>query len=152
LPSVQAKTSAVKSSASVPMSQSGADANDRPPHTAVTDSEISTEWQSIFMLIDKAGGPSHKNIKALTMQERLKALFSFWGFFLGPFYYLAKGMWKKAIVLSGLCFVGLFLLGIILDAMGVDAGLLSIVTSAVFATRAKIDYYKKMVRSDNGWW
>lgn len=45
-------------------------------------------------------------------------------------------------------------LGWILDSLGQAkiANMLGYGVSAVFAIRANIDYYKKMVLGDNGWW
>ena len=44
-------------------------------------------------------------------------------FLFGPFYYLAKGMWKEALALG-----------------------------AIFGVQAHIDSYKKMVLGDDSWW
>lgn len=45
-------------------------------------------------------------------------------------------------------------LGLVLDHCGYEkiANALGYGVGALFAVRANIDYYKKMVLGDNGWW
>ena len=91
---------------------------------------ISDKWKQRFSAIHHAGGIKMPKFKELPAEERRKAFsFNFLAFFFGPIYYATKGMWKKGLAL----FLG----------YGI---------SAVFATRANIDYYKKMLLNDNGWW
>ncbi|MDD5395561.1 MAG: GYF domain-containing protein [Thiothrix sp.] len=125
------------------------------PHSspAVAQMEIEEPWKTKFALIEKAGGYKLPHFRDLTYGERRKVVINFWGFFFVGFYYLAKGMWKKAIVLTTLCFAAIVILEMILHAMGItNTRITSFIASAVFATRANIDYYKKMVLNDNGWW
>jgi hypothetical protein len=81
-------------------------------------------------------------------------MFNILAFLFGPFYYLAKGLWRKAITFFVLGVVVLTALSFALSAAGFDSvsrafgyGL-----AALFASRANIDYYKRMVLNDNGWW
>ena len=115
--------------------------------------ETSEAWKIRFALLEKAGGLKLPKVKELAFGERAKAVFNVYGFLFGPFYYLAKGMWKKAISLGSACFVAVAILQGILAAMGIsDDGVTVVISAAVFATRANIDYYKKIVLGDNGWW
>ena len=114
--------------------------------------EVSEVWKNKFALLEKAGGPKLSKVRELAFGERSKVVFNIWGFFFGPFYYLAKGMWKKAIVLSALCFAAIVILAMILEAMGIPDIITYFIAGAVFATRANIDYYKKVILGDNGWW
>jgi hypothetical protein len=115
---------------------------------------VSDGWKARFYLIRRAGGPAMKQINALSFSERMKITFNILGFLLGPLYYLAKGMWRKAISLFGVCVLAAIALDVLLSllhmahlgrAMGLAFG-------ALWAVRANIDYYKKMVLKDNGWW
>jgi hypothetical protein len=115
--------------------------------------EASEAWKRKFALLEKAGGPKLPKAKELAFGERVKVVFNVLGFVFGPFYYLAKGMWKKAISLFSVCIVAIVILAIILDAMGMSDEIpIYLISSVVFATRANIDYYKKIVLGDNGWW
>ena len=47
----------------------------------------------------------------------------------------------------------IFILDLILELMDLRyTQFTGLVSSVIFATRANIDYYKKMVLEDNGWW
>ena len=136
----------------------------QPPQAAVADQEqavdidslnVSDKWKRRFRGIQKAGGPRMPNLKQLPKEDRrMISPFNVLAFLFGPFYYLTKGMWRKALSMSLICFVVLFVIGIILDALGVSFldRALGYGVAAVFAIRANIDYYKKMVLADNGWW
>ncbi|MBL0089748.1 MAG: DUF2628 domain-containing protein [Ideonella sp.] len=102
--------------------------------------------------MEKAGGPKMPNARNLPFGERSTLTFNGWGFFFGPFYYLAKGMWKKGLSLFGVVVVLLIVGEAIASAMHWPDGFLSVIGPVVFAVRANIDYYKKMVLGDNGWW
>jgi len=111
-------------------------------------------WRIRFDLIERAGGPALPRKKTLSASERFRTLFNFWALLFAPFYYLFKGMWRKALTywLPG------FLLLSLLDAVAPDIDwdlvkrAVGIGTAILFTLRANIDYYKKMVLNDNGWW
>lgn len=115
---------------------------------------ISQLWRIRFDLIEKAGGPELPQHKRLRISERLRVMFNFWAFVFGPLYYIAKGMWRKAIAIfsPGLA---LFILITMLAPDGELDFIMSAVNSATVATftlRANISYYRKMILGDNGWW
>jgi hypothetical protein len=113
---------------------------------------ISDSWRVKFDLLEKAGGVKLPNVKKLPFGERMKVGFNIWGFLFGPFYYLAKGMWKKAISLFGISVLIIFVLEIICQAIGISDKITNFVSAAIFASRANIDFYKKVKLGDNGWW
>ena len=115
---------------------------------------VSSRWKIKFFIIAKAGGPKLPAIGKLSFNERMKINFSVIAFLFGPFYYLVKGMWRKAITLFAACAVVLFVLTLALELAGLGrlANALGYACGAVFAVRANIDFYKKMVLKDNGWW
>lgn len=114
--------------------------------------ELPEAWKVRFALLEKAGGPKLTKISELPFGERQKVIFNVWGFLFGPFYYLAKGMWKKAIVLIALCLAAIVILSMLLEAMAVSSVITNFIAPAIFATRANVDYYKKIVLGENGWW
>jgi len=115
---------------------------------------VSEAWKHKFRLIDKAGGPKLPKLKELTGGERSKIGFGFLAFLFGPVYYLVKGMWKKALTLFAIGVALVVVLTVVMDLAGFGqyTKALGYAVGAIFAVRANIDYYKKMVLGDNGWW
>ena len=132
-----------------------ADINAVPVEAAIEDLPVSEKWKARFRAIALAGGPKMPNFKKLSKSDRRKAYsFNFLAFLFGPLYYIAKGMWKRGIALFALLVVVVIVLGFALDFFGFErvSNALGYGVSAVFAIRANIDFYKKMVLGDNGWW
>lgn len=121
---------------------------------AIAGLPVSDAWKTKFQLIEKAGGVKLPQFKALGVGERMKIGFSVLAFLFGPFYYLTKGMWKKAISLFVVCVAVVLLLQLVLGMMGLGrfSSSLGYGVAAIFAARSNIDYYKKMVLRQNGWW
>jgi hypothetical protein len=115
---------------------------------------VSDRWKVKFRLLEKAGGVKLTKFKDLSMSERMKVNFNLLGFLFGPIYYLCKGMWKKGLALFGACLLAVVALVILLDLAGLGrfANALGYGAAAMFGVRANIDYYKKMVLGQNGWW
>jgi hypothetical protein len=114
--------------------------------------KVSKSWQRKFELIERAGGLDLPNVKSLSMWERMILNFNIWGFFLGPLYYIAKGMWKKGLFIFGIVAVVIILLDIFFgDSKAVDR-LSMLLGPVIFATQSNTDYYKKMVLGINKWW
>lgn len=128
------------------------------PVDPVADSSLAAEqidatWRVKFELLAKAGGPKLSSLKDLPFGERRKIIFNVWAFLVGPFYYAAKGMWKKAISLTAVSLALILVVEKVFDSFEIPgAAITNFVAPAIFATRANIDYYKKMVLNDNGWW
>ena len=121
---------------------------------AIDELPVSDTWKTKFMLMEKAGGVKMPQHKALSTGERMKISFNVLAFLFGPFYYLAKGMWKKAITLFVVSVAIVVILEIALEMAGLGrfGKALTYGVAAVYAVRANIDYYKKMVLGQNGWW
>jgi hypothetical protein len=116
---------------------------------------VSERWKKRFRGIHLAGGPKMPNLKQLTITQRRQITpFNVLGFLFGPLYYLAKGMWRKALSLSVVCASVAIAASLLLDYLGYAAlgRALGYGVAAVFAIRANIDYYKKCLMNDNGWW
>ncbi|MBU1329731.1 MAG: DUF2628 domain-containing protein [Gammaproteobacteria bacterium] len=130
------------------------------PQAPVSDEQIaalpiSDKWKQRFSAIHHAGGVKLPKFKELPKAERRKAFsFNVLAFFFGPIYYAIKGMWKKGLALFVVCAAVVIPLGFGLDYLGYGtiANALGYGISAIFASRANIDYYKKMLLNDNGWW
>jgi len=81
-------------------------------------------------------------------------MFNFWALLFSPLYYLIKGMWRKAL-LFWLANVAVIMLISAVEPEGEWNSLkigVNLAATAWFTTRANIDYYRKMVLNDNGWW
>jgi hypothetical protein len=115
---------------------------------------LSESWKGKFCLIEKAGGTKLNKINELSFRERMKVNFNILAFLFCPFYYVFKGMWKKGLSLFAICAVVVIVLSIPLDLAGLEkvSDSLGVGVGYVFATRANIDYYKKMILGKNGWW
>ena len=127
----------------------------RAPDELIAALPVSAKWQTRFRAIQRAGGAQMPDLKQLSAAER-RAAFSLniLAFLFGPIYYACKGMWKKALTLFLACAVVVIGLGLVLDHFGYEkiANALGYGVGALFGVRANIDYYKKMVLGDNGWW
>ncbi|WP_411882319.1 DUF2628 domain-containing protein [Polaromonas sp. YR568] len=130
------------------------DVPELPVAAAIAALPVSDSWKARFQLIEKAGGVKLPDAKALGSGERMKVMFNVLAFLFGPIYYLAKGMWKKAIALFVVCVAVVVLIQLLLEITGYAqfGKPLGYGVAAVFAIRANIDYYKRMVLGQNGWW
>jgi hypothetical protein len=135
-----------------------------PPNANVLDDQgiadidnldVSDSWKRRFRAIHRAGGPKLPNLKDLPRDDRKElGSFSILAFLFGPFYYFAKGMWKKGITLFVLSIIGILLLDMLLELIGLGkfTRATGFGAAAVYAALASRDYYKKMVLGQNGWW
>jgi len=109
--------------------------------------DVSDAWKAIFRQIERAGGESLPNFRDLSFSERWRIQTNWGAFFFGPFYYLAKGLWRQTITYMLL----LVAVVMILEAMhlmprggGVGFGVL-------WSMRANISYYKRIVLGESPW-
>lgn len=119
---------------------------------------LSVRWQRRFALIDQAGGVELPKAYLLTEMQRFWLCFSFPAWVFGPLWYLAKGMWRKAIVLGALCYGAELLVGAVFFlAFGYEMSMsIATLTALVmsyyfFGARAVMDYYKATVLEDRSW-
>jgi hypothetical protein len=130
----------------------GAPQSSGQPQPTKEDTSTSAKWQRRFALIQKAGGPKLSSLSKLPISDRLAVKFNVWGFLFGPFYYAFLGMWKRALSLFGVG-VAIVLIGqVILNAIGANQALASFFVAGFFAGKVNVDYFKKQVLNDNGWW
>lgn len=119
------------------------------PVDLVSRLDVSDAWKRKFRLIEKAGGPDLSDARKLQSGERRAIGFNFLAFFFGPLYFLAKGLWRPALMYSILAIA----LGVVLQMLskgrlshGVGYGF-----AAVYAVRADLLYYRKVVLGEMSW-
>lgn len=135
-----------------------------PPHAAPTaasgtttalPSDLPKVWQKRFALIERAGGLKLTKLKDLGFFERSSCTFNVLAGLFGPFYYIAKGMWKKGLAYWGLGIAGIVVFETLVTLAGFGHLLSRVHYTgawvALFALMANRDYYKKVVLGDNGW-
>jgi hypothetical protein len=116
---------------------------------------VSPAWKDRFHAIALAGGAKLPNFKQLSRQERQRAMrLNVLAFIFGPLYYIAKGMWKKAVVYFVLTVLAATAVGLALEFFGYGHLVRATTVSfgVWFGLRANIDFYKRMVDGENGWW
>ena len=135
-----------------------------PPNATVADADragadidaldVSESWKKRFRLIRRAGGPGMPHAKDLSFGERSRIMFNVLAFLFGPVYYLFKGMWRKALTLFVSVTAVVFVIALILELNGLGEYSRSLAygAAAFFGIRANVDYYKKMVLREDGWW
>lgn len=111
--------------------------------------DVSESWKNTFRLIEKAGGPELPRFKELKAGERFSVNFKLLAFFFGPFYYLAKGLWKQAVLYLLLAIAVILLL----DAFGLEkiSKAVGYGFAAIYSVRANVSYYKKVVLGVTPW-
>lgn len=121
----------------------------RPTSDSIAGLDVSNSWKRRFRLIEKAGGPDLSRLRDLRPRERMSAGFNVLAFFFGPIYYLIKGLWRQAVVYL-VCTVAL---GVLFELMGFGqfARAVGYGFAAVYAMRANVSYYRKVVLGDAPW-
>jgi hypothetical protein len=117
---------------------------------------ISQNWKEKFKAIAETnpivGGWAHEfedkaKYKALPFWTK----FSVWGLIFGIFFYLFKGMWKKALSVVGIIMV----LSVLEEAFPNNKILAMgsyIIPGVIFFIQGNIDYYRKVVLGEDFWW
>jgi hypothetical protein len=120
----------------------------------VEQTDLSALWRIRFDLVEKAGGPQLPHIKRLRAGERLRLMWNFWALLFGPFYYIAKGMWRKALVISFSTVALTIFINKAAPSGDLDffANNIGYAANALFTVFANIDYYRKVVLNHKGWW
>lgn len=121
----------------------------RPARDHISRLEVSDKWKSRFRAIERAGGVDLPGLRDLARSDRLLVQFNWIAFLLGPFYYVAKGLWRQAIVyvvLAIACSLILEAMGLGKFGRGVGYGF-----AAIYCLRANISYYKTRVLGEAPW-
>lgn len=118
--------------------------------------ELKPKWRERFEFFEAHGAPDSDGfkaaIKARPFLKRITIVFSFLGFFVGPFYFLYLGMWRKALTLFA-CAIVLFLIELLIYSMtGRDISqILGFVLSGLSACTVNYSYYLKRIKGSDGW-
>lgn len=112
--------------------------------------QLSGTWQKRFALIEKAGGHKLPAIKHLSFGERWTVYVNWLAMLFGPFYYLAKGMWKRAITLTAMFIFILILLDAFISTLNITP-IKTISLAWLWSWGANVHYYRKIRMNDNGW-
>lgn len=130
-------------------SSRAAAARAEPAHDVIAGLDVSDTWKRRFRLIEKAGGVAMNDFRDLPFGERMSISFNLLAFLFGPLYYLAKGLWRPALAY----FVVAVAFIVLMDLAGLDrlARAAGYATSAVYALRANLNYYRRMVLREQAW-
>ncbi|AOR34253.1 hypothetical protein BFF78_27215 [Streptomyces fodineus] len=114
---------------------------------------LSPRKQERFAFFDAHGGPLAPDYRearrAMPFGKRLFFNANWWAFFFGPFYFFARGMWKKGTVVL----LGLLTYFSIEIALGVpkEYHWVGTVTSFLVMWSANYSDYLKVVKGSEGW-
>ncbi len=120
-----------------------------PQRDIISRLDISENWKARFRAIERAGGPDLPKFRDLSISDRRTLRLNWLAFFLGPFYYLAKGLWRQAIVYVVLAIACVFIMESI--GLGKFSRAVGYGFAAVYAVRANISYYKRLVLGEIPW-
>jgi hypothetical protein len=122
--------------------------------------DIKPKWRERFDFFDAYGAPSSPEFraafKALPRGKKRLINFSFLGFFFGPFYFFALGLWKKGLTLLAVA-LAITIVEAIFSSVtqidiprAVDTGI-NIGLAFLFAMCVNYSYYLKEVKRSQGW-
>ena len=109
--------------------------------------DVADSWKDVFRLIEKAGGAKLPKFRDLSIKERRAIQANWRAFFLGPLYFLAKGLWRPALVVFGTAVA----IGLGLEAMGFGGAKTGIGVGFYCYMRANVLYYRLKVDGEQPW-
>lgn len=122
---------------------------------SANDTDLARIWQTRFAFFRRFGLPrssqeSREAYRALGLDQRLDISANVLAFVFGPVYFLAKGMWRKGLVLIAVEFAVIFLFGMLgfseiwLRAIGVGFSILATLI-------ANYSYFLHKTRASTSW-
>jgi hypothetical protein len=120
---------------------------DMAPADPISSLDVADSWKDVFRLIEKAGGSKLPQFRDLTVKERRAIQANWRAFFLGPIYFLAKGLWLPALVV----FCTAVAIGLGLEAMGLGGVKTGIGVGFYCYMRANVLYYRLKVEGEQPW-
>lgn len=128
--------------------------------SAIQTPDLKPKWRERFAFFDAYGAPSSPEFraafKALPRGKKRLVNMNFFGFFFGPFYFFALGLWKKALSFIALA-LGLGVLEVLFTMFtgidiphAVDTGL-SVGFAMMIGISTNYAYYLKVVKGSQGW-
>ncbi|TVP61267.1 MAG: DUF2628 domain-containing protein [Halomonadaceae bacterium] len=126
-----------------------------------TRAKLSKKWQHRFAIFDQFAtregsffsDGSSEAFKALPRKERSQASLMVLPIFFGPFYYFAKTMWQKGVVLIGLMFLFAVVLELVEYAFDITVpnSVAGLPLGFLCGTLAGYDYYKHVQYGEKMW-
>lgn len=123
--------------------------------------DVSDKWKAYFKGVRKYGGVQTPLFKALPADQRKEAVKELkppiascaLAFVFGFLYYVAKGMWKKGLVLLAIVLPIVLVASFLLYMVGGEglANATRFLGGAIFAMMAPRDFYAFKVEGDRGW-
>lgn len=137
----------------------------RPATVDIDSLDVSAEWKRYFQGHEKIRRPQfaategrlgqcHAGGKKIIRKEVQPPILSFLlAFIFCFFYYLAKGMWKKGLVMLAALLPPTLILAFVFAAFLPEwtTRIPSLLFSVIFAFMAPRDFYAKKVEGDGGW-
>lgn len=111
--------------------------------------DVSETWKHRFRIIERAGGADLPRSRELSSSDRRAVRFNMLAFLLGPFYFLAKGLWRQALLYTVIWLAVVMLMQLM--GLGALVRVLGYGVPAVCAVRANTSYYCKAVSGDAPW-
>lgn len=123
--------------------------------TSSPESRLAPVWQQRFAFFDQFGLPNNAPearaaFQKLRLVDKMRLNSNVLAFIFGPFYFFAKGMWRKGLTLL---LVGLAL-GLVIAVAGWSYGVLRFVSigmSVVSMMTANYAYYLHVRRGSTSW-
>ncbi|MFV0596806.1 DUF2628 domain-containing protein [Shewanella sp.] len=128
--------------------------------------ELSKGWQKVFAEFDLreadklgllacAKHPAHRSrLKSQQLKANFVVNFNILAFLFGPFYYFAKGMWKKGLYLTLMLVmanIGIYMIWELFSGSRLLDRLLPSLNCAIFAVLANYDYYRYYKLGETTW-
>ncbi len=114
------------------------------------------KWQERFAFFEQHGAPNSPGfkeaLKGLPSSQRRKITFNWLAWLFGPFYFLAVGMWRRALVAFGIAVAVGIVVSLLPDSVGniLSRGV-GFALAFLFGLTANYSYFLKERRGDNGW-
>jgi hypothetical protein len=111
--------------------------------------DVSESWKQRFRLIERAGGIAMKHARDLDPGERRGLTINWMAFFFGPFYFLAKGLWRQALGYL-LVWIGVVVVCVLMHWEGILRPM-GIGFNVAYSMRANVGYYARVVLGEPIW-
>lgn len=111
--------------------------------------DVSDAWKRKFRLIEKAGEGYFRQSRERSSGGSFAVGFNILAFLFGPFYFLAKGLWRPAVAYVLLAVA----VGVVLELIskGKLSHGLGYGFAFIYAIRANVLYYRKVVLGEMSW-
>lgn len=125
-------------------------------------SVLPQKWQDRFKFFDEHGGPATPEFKAalskLDFKDKIKYGANIISFFFGWIHFFVLGMWKKNLVILGVCIVFGIIFGTLVAGLGFPIGTVKIISRAFnlvfmigYSMIANYAYYLHVVKGSQSW-